>query len=127
MLSWYRPTSILASIAVRFHTLIFSDFHISLRSGNLQAARLSMNIRSIAMRQALDTLAQQSQITPTTLFRVPGSVSLGAGEEPFRVAIEELEELPLHDVDEDNHDLELNELCSSATATPRTSKINSIT
>ena len=46
-----------------------------------------MNIRSITMGQALETLAQQSRIVPTLIFPSRGSESVssydGMGEEPF--------------------------------------------
>ena len=55
-----------------------------------------MNIRSITMGEALDTLAQQSRIIPTIIFRSSNSQGTTDSEAPI-VTIE-LEELP----DEDN-------------------------
>ena len=58
-----------------------------------------MNIRSITMGQALETLAQQSRIVPTMIFRNPESaVTTGhrMGEEHFSDGME-LGELPPQD------------------------------
>ena len=47
--------------------------------GNLQAARLSMDIRSITMNRAFLTLAQQSHVVPMLPFRSPESVNYDTG------------------------------------------------
>ena len=52
-----------------------------------------MNIRSITMGEALETLAQQSLIVPSILFRRSESVNNEMGEESFRESVE-LVELP---------------------------------
>ena len=67
-----------------------------------------MNIRSITMEQALETLAQQSRLVPTLLFRDRESNEMS--DEPFPDATEH-EELN----DEDNHD-QLLEVKKSITA-----------
>jgi hypothetical protein len=61
-----------------------------------------MNIRAVVMGRAMETLAQQSRIIPPTIFRGHASVNCRTGEEPScRVVIEELEQVPHHDIDED--------------------------
>lgn len=59
-----------------------------------------MNVRSITMGKALESLAQQSRIVPTMLFRVPQNVGHGM-EDAFQDGME-LEELPQQN--EDNLD-----------------------
>lgn len=56
-----------------------------------------MNIRSITMGQALETLAQQSRVVPTMIFRNPE-------EEEHFPDVMELEELPREDDPEDASD-----------------------
>lgn len=73
------------------------DPHIPSLFCNVQAARLTMNIRSLTMGEALDSLAQQSRVLPTIVFRNPQSVSHGMEEEPHVIELEEL-----GDQDEDN-------------------------
>jgi hypothetical protein len=51
------------------------------------------------MGQALETLAQQSRVVPTIIFRNPESFSYRMGEEHFPNASMELEELPRQDED----------------------------
>jgi len=68
---------------------------------SIAAARLTMNIRSITMGQALETLAQESRIVTGTavMFHGDESISYRMGEDsepPFR-DVTESEELPQHD------------------------------
>jgi len=70
---------------------------------SIAAARLTLNIRSITMGQALETLAQQTRAVPSIVFHAPESVSYRMGEEHFHDGME-LEELPQlgHGRDEDS-------------------------
>jgi len=60
---------------------------------SIAATRLTLNIRSITMGQALETFAQQSRFIPTIIFRDADTVSYG------REVVIELEELPREDED----------------------------
>jgi len=94
------PTSVLASIA---------------------AARLSMNIRSITIDQALSTLTQEGRIVPTLVFRSPHSFNYATGES----FSDDVERMPQEDDSTDNQDpdqiLELKELYITAAAAAPTS------
>ena len=68
---------------------------------DVQAARLTMNIRSITMGGALETLAQQSRFIPVMMFRDPHIVSYDTEVEPDVV---ELDDLPHHDEDDEDDD-----------------------
>lgn len=60
-----------------------------------------MNIRSITMGGALETLAQQSRFIPVMMFRDPHIVSYDTEVEPDVV---ELDDLPHHDEDDEDDD-----------------------